>query len=1064
MSLRVTFLAVTMALVMMLAPSTHAQTGLSYQWIYSPIFLPVNVAYSPDSSLFAIGGSGGIQIYSASTQSLISCISTGYGTGGVAFLPDGKTLASISGSLICFWDIATGNQINTFSSTGGSIAAFAISADGAEIAACENSYTISQGPIAAVETWDINSGTLLASRRMVGVTLSGIAYSPDGASIALGATYGPGILQIVSASNLVTLSSFPTSAQGISSVAFSPDGKTLADSGLVWRESAQGEFSVLELWNVSTATQVAVLKSGLDSISDVSFSSDGKWLAVGGATNGVTGGVELWDSATLTLTQTLVGNPSGAVNALQFSPNGRTIAAIQASQTPSNGQTYYELDMWSIANGKLITALTTEAYSSATGLALAPDGNTIAVSGTRLNIAESSQDGWIGLWDTASGVLRSSLTPNGAPTSVQISPDGKLLADCENPATAYSSSSPLLEIWDLQKGTLVRSFNLTLSRVNSIAFSADSATLLAGGSTNDWNGTTGALQIYSVATGKLIANLPTNISQQINAVACSPDGSTIAACGSALCFLGYYYGMVEIWDAKLQTLITSLDTSIFDVNTVAFSPDGKTLADGGVRISELQGSVSGIELWNLSNGALLSSFPSLIGASPIDSLTFSPAGVTLFAGSYNNLTAFNTATYAILGNYPGTGVTASGISPDGSRLALLTASGTVAVASNPLNLNVPIASVTVNPTTLVGGYLATGTVTLAEPAPASGVGVKLTSNNLSATVPEFVEFLPGATTATFTVTTTGVAALTTAVITAGVGATAATTTLTINPTELYALSAGPPSTQGGEQVIGFLVLNGEATAGGIVVSLKCNNPAASVPASVTIPAGRQAVDFTITTKGVTTVQTVTLVGTCQGVTLTANFKLYPNTLSSLGINPYFVPGGTTANGEFSLWGKAPAGGLTLKLSSDTSGVTVPTSVFVPEGKSAGTFWVRTNPVATPVTATITVLIDGTSSPTSLIVTPPVLTSFSLKPNAVKGGTDTIGTVKIGSPAPHGGLVISLSSSSPSATVPSKVIIPAGSTSATVKVQTAIVSVASTATIKASIAGGTQTASLVINPS
>ena len=76
--------------------------------------------------------------------------------------------------------------------------------------------------------------------------------------------------------------------------------------------------------------------------------------------------------------------------------------------------------------------------------------------------------------------------------------------------------------------------------------------------------------------------------------------------------------------------------------------------------------------------------------------------------------------------------------------------------SNAINFDIlpVLASLTVNPSSVVGGSPSTGTVTLTGPAPAGGALVSLSSSNTSAaTVPASVTVAAGATSATFAVTT-----------------------------------------------------------------------------------------------------------------------------------------------------------------------------------------------------------------------------------------------------------------------------------------------------------------------
>jgi hypothetical protein len=105
---------------------------------------------------------------------------------------------------------------------------------------------------------------------------------------------------------------------------------------------------------------------------------------------------------------------------------------------------------------------------------------------------------------------------------------------------------------------------------------------------------------------------------------------------------------------------------------------------------------------------------------------------------------------------------------------------------------------------------------------------------------------------------------------------------------------------------------------------------------------------------------------------------------------------------------------------------------------------------------------GKSSQTAgLTILAPQLASLVLKPTTVVGGKSSTGTVRISSPAPVGGLTITLSSNSGSANLPATVKIPAGETSAAFTVKTSKVSAQAAAVISASLTGTTQTGALTI---
>jgi uncharacterized repeat protein (TIGR03803 family) len=81
---------------------------------------------------------------------------------------------------------------------------------------------------------------------------------------------------------------------------------------------------------------------------------------------------------------------------------------------------------------------------------------------------------------------------------------------------------------------------------------------------------------------------------------------------------------------------------------------------------------------------------------------------------------------------------------------------------------------------------------------------------------------------------------------------------------------------------------------------------------------------------------------------------------------------------------------------------------------------------------------------------PTLTGLTLAPSAVVGGQSSIGTVTLGGPAPSGGAIVALSSSSPTvASVPATVTVPGGATSASFVVSTKPTKRTKTTTITAS---------------
>ena len=157
----------------------------------------------------------------------------------------------------------------------------------------------------------------------------------------------------------------------------------------------------------------------------------------------------------------------------------------------------------------------------------------------------------------------------------------------------------------------------------------------------------------------------------------------------------------------------------------------------------------------------------------------------------------------------------------------------------------------VNPSNVTGGQTATATVSLTGPAASGGAVVNLSSANPAASVPSSVTIPANTSSINFTVNTTSVSATTAGNITATYAGVSKSATLTVNapaPAALSSLTLNPSRVVGGSSSTGTVNLTKTVPTGGAVVTLSSNNSTrASVPPSVTVPAGASSATFNVVT-------------------------------------------------------------------------------------------------------------------------------------------------------------------------------------------------------------------------
>jgi hypothetical protein len=234
-----------------------------------------------------------------------------------------------------------------------------------------------------------------------------------------------------------------------------------------------------------------------------------------------------------------------------------------------------------------------------------------------------------------------------------------------------------------------------------------------------------------------------------------------------------------------------------------------------------------------------------------------------------------------------------------------------------------------------------------------------------------------------------------------------------------------------ESTQGTVHIDGPAPAGGQAVRLTLNHSDVVVPDTVVIPAGGTSATFPVTSVG-NVAKTVYIYAGISAPSIRQYVTIKLRNLKSIVLSPATVTGGTSSSAVVKIDYPAPVGGTVVQLRSQKPSLaTVPATVTIPAGSDTITVPIPTaarngDPLLVFIYANLPGM--GTQGKQLRIVRP-VVSTVSISPSTVVGGTSSTGTVTLNGPAAAGGLVVKLSSQKPTlASVPTTVTVPAGATS------------------------------------
>ncbi len=362
--------------------------------------------------------------------------------------------------------------------------------------------------------------------------LHDIKYTSDGNRIAVATDIGIWIYDAQTGEELTLL----TGHTGrVTSLGFPADGRFLAS----------GSFDkTVRLWDIDTGKQIAVFAGHRSYIAAIAVSPDGKTLVSGGT----------WDN-TLIVWDTETGEQIKRHTQYTDNLTRRFKIFLDKSST--------------VPDPNAIQAL-----------AFSPDGKIFA-SGHR--------DSILRLWKAETGRKFATVRDHkrGGIDGLAFSPDGKMLASSTLDGT-------MLHTFPKGKPMVRNMYGVPFPR--NLVFSPDGTNIIGSGYLGrETIGKKRFVHKWDAITGRLLMSIPTEHTDQLEALAVSPDGSTILT--------GNWDGTIHKWDLETGTDLSTFATGHGrGVRVLAFSEDGQTLISTLVRY----GSEDQLLFWDTATGVQIS--------------------------------------------------------------------------------------------------------------------------------------------------------------------------------------------------------------------------------------------------------------------------------------------------------------------------------------------------------------------------------------------------------------------------------------------------------------------------
>ncbi len=493
------------------------------------------VDISPDGTLLAASGPESTAIiWDFSNRRKLFTLSGHkddvYGV-SVHFSPDGTRLVTASADGTAkVWDVSTGNELLTLIGHTASVLNSIFSPEGSLLATSSYDDT--------VRIWDSATGKQLLLLEQPGAAF--IAFDPSGTRLAIAITAGANsraeIRDVNTGQLLLTLVGHE---DDVNDVTFSTDGK--------WIATASNDGTV-RVWDAFDGNELMRFGGQNEMYYSLEFSPDGRFIVAAG----FSGRAQIWDTESADLILTLAGH-SFYIYFVVFSPDGKYLITTSLDGTTK---------VWDISPEGNREWLTLVGHKHVVFSAdYSPDGK---------QIATSSWDGTARIWDATTGLNLLTLEDFTAEVArITYSPDGKKLVTAD-----YSG---LVKVWEASTGSLLYSIQAHSPGDMDVAFSPDGKYIASGGSD-------GMAKLWDSVTGNDVLTFIGH-TDVVYRIAFSPDGSRLATAS--------WDDTARLWDVTSGKQVLTISANSGDVHSVDFSQDGRLLAttyeDGTAKV------------WNISS-------------------------------------------------------------------------------------------------------------------------------------------------------------------------------------------------------------------------------------------------------------------------------------------------------------------------------------------------------------------------------------------------------------------------------------------------------------------------------